>query len=112
MIKIERKDNINIISFSVNKINALITDEIREEINRLFENPFSKVIIDLKGVEYIDSSGFSCFLSILRTAKNNYSILKFTNPEPRVMELFQTLHLHTVFEIYNDLDTCIGSLRQ
>ncbi|MCJ7446344.1 MAG: STAS domain-containing protein [Bacteroidales bacterium] len=111
MIKIERKDKIDIISFSVDKIDALITDEIREEINKVFENSFSKVIINLSGVEYIDSSGFSCFLSILRTAKNSYSILKFANPEPRVMELFQTLHLHTVFEIYHDLEVCIGSLR-
>jgi anti-sigma B factor antagonist len=111
MIKIEKKDKIDIISFSVDKIDALITDEIRELINKVFENSLSKVIINLQGVEYIDSSGFSCFLSILRTAKNNYSILKFTNPEPRVMELFQTLHLHTVFEIYHDLESCIDSFR-
>jgi anti-sigma B factor antagonist len=111
MIKIEKKDKIDIISFSVDKIDALITDEIRELINKVFENSLSKVIINLQGVVYIDSSGFSCFLSILRTAKNNYSILKFTNPEPRVMELFQTLHLHTVFEIYHDLESCIDSFR-
>jgi len=112
MIRIERKDKIDIISFTVDKINALITDEIRENIDRLFNNSFSKVIIDLKGVEYIDSSGFSCFLSILRTSRNSYGILKFANPEPRVMELLQTLHLHTVFEIFHDLDTCIASFRQ
>ena len=112
MIKIERKDKIDIISFSVDKIDALITDEIREIINKVFDNSFSKVIINLQGVQYIDSSGFSCFLSILRTAKNNYSILKFTNPEPRVMQLFQTLHLHTVFEIYHDLEVCMDSFQQ
>jgi len=111
MIKIEKKDKIDIISFSVDKIDALITDEIRDLINKVFENSFSKVIINLQGVEYIDSSGFSCFLSILRTAKNNYGILKFTSPEPRVMELFQTLHLHTVFEIHHDLESCIDSFR-
>ena len=111
MINIEKKDKIDIISFSVNKINALITDEIREGINKVFDNSNSKVIIDLKGVEYIDSSGFGCFLSVMRTARNNYGVLKFANPEPRVMELFQTLHLHTVFQIYDDIDTCIRSFR-
>ena len=30
MINIEKKDKIDIISFTVNKINALIVDEIRE----------------------------------------------------------------------------------
>jgi len=111
MINIEKKDKIDVISFNVNKINALITDEIRESINKVFDNSNSKVIIDLKGVEYIDSSGFGCFLSIMRAARNNYGILKFANPEPGVMELFRTLHLHTVFQIYDDLDTCLRSLR-
>jgi len=111
MINIEKKDKIDIISFSVNKINALITDEIRDGINKVFDTSNSKVIIDLKGVEYIDSSGFGCFLSVMKTARNNYGVLKFANPEPRVMELFQTLHLHTVFQIYNDIDTCIRSFK-
>ena len=111
MINIEKRDKIDIISFNVNKIDAMITDDIRERINKVFDNSNSKVIIDLKGVEYIDSSGFGCFLSVMRTARNSYGVLKFVNPEPRIMELFQTLHLHTVFQIYDDLDTCIRSLR-
>ncbi len=64
MINIEKKDKIDIISFTVNKINALIVDEIRETVLKVFENSNSKVIIDLKGVEYVDSSGFGCFLSV------------------------------------------------
>jgi anti-anti-sigma factor len=111
MINIEKKDKIDIISFSVNKINALITDEIRDGINKVFDNSNSKVIIDLKGVEYIDSSGFGCFLSVMKAARSNYGVLKFVNPEPGVMELFQTLHLHTVFQIYDDIDICIRSFR-
>jgi anti-anti-sigma factor len=111
MINIERRDKIDIITFSVDKINALITDEIRQEINKVFENGTTKVIIDLKGVQYIDSSGFGCLLSCLKTAKNNYCILKFANPESQVMEVLKTLNLHTVFDIYDDIDVCVRSLR-
>ena len=109
MINTEKKDKIDIVSFSVNKINALITDDIREEINRLSSTSNSKIIVNLKGVEYIDSSGFSCFLSAMRSVRNNYGIIKFANPDPRVMELFNLLHLNTVFQIYDDLDNCIRS---
>ena len=111
MISIEKRDKIDVISFNVNKIDALISDNIRESISKVFDNPNSKVVIDLRGVEYIDSSGFGCFLSVMRTARNNYGILKFVNPEPRIMELFRTLQLHTVFQIYEDLDACLSTLR-
>lgn len=111
MVNIEKKDKIDIISFSLDKINALVTDEIRESISRVFENSNARVIIDLSGVKYIDSSGFGCFIAVMKTARNNYGILKFAKPEPVIMDLFQTLHLHTIFEIYEDLDTCIRSFR-
>jgi anti-sigma B factor antagonist len=111
MINFEKKNNIDIISFTINKINALITDEIRECINKIFDHSGSKVIIDLQGVEYIDSSGFGCFLSAMRSARNNYSILKFANPEPHVLELFHSLRLQTVFQIYDDIDTCMRSFK-
>jgi anti-sigma B factor antagonist len=109
MINIERRDQIDIVTFNTNKINALISDEIRDEISRVFNNPNSLLIIDLKGVEYIDSSGFGCFLSIMKTARSNYGTLKFVNPDPHLMDLFHTLHLHTVFDIYNNFDECIRS---
>lgn len=111
MINIEKRGKIEIITFTIDKINALITDEIRDMINKVFENGNSKVIIDLSGVNYIDSSGFGCLLSIMKTARNNYGILKFVNPEPSVMQVLQTLNLHTVFEIYDDLDVCLRTMR-
>jgi anti-anti-sigma factor len=111
MISIEKRDKIDIVTFSVNKINALITDEIKQEIGKLFGNGTSKIILDLRGVEYMDSSGFGCLLSILKNARNNYCMLKLANPEPAVMQVLHTLHLHTVFEIYDDLDACIRSMK-
>jgi anti-anti-sigma factor len=111
MINIEKKGKIDIISFSANKLNATTIDEIKEGMSQVFTNPHSKVAIDLKGVEYIDSSGFAFFLSLHKAAKNNYGLLKFVHPEQRVMELFNTLHLHTVFEIFDDMDECINSFK-
>jgi anti-sigma B factor antagonist len=111
MVVFEKRGNTDIVTFSVNKINALIADEIREKIAKLFEQHHAKVIIDLKGVQYIDSSGFGCFLSILRIARNNYGALKIANPEPAVKLLFETLHLHTVFEMCYDMEDCLRSFR-
>jgi anti-sigma B factor antagonist len=109
MIRTEEKGKIEIITFSVSNINALVTEKIKEEIINVISNSNPRVIINLVGVEYIDSSGFGCFLSIMRAAKNSYGILKFANPGPGVREMFETLHLHTVFQIYDNVDSCIRS---
>jgi anti-anti-sigma factor len=111
MVSFEKRGNTDIVSFTVTRINALIADDIRETISKLFEQPNAKVIIDLKGVEYIDSSGFGCFLSILRIARNNYGAIKIANPEPSVRLLFETLHLHTVFDLCPTMEDCLRSFR-
>jgi len=111
MINIEKRDKVDIINFTIDRINALITDELRDEVNKVFENGNAKVVLDLQGVRYIDSSGFGCLLSIMRSAKNNYSILKIANPAPEVLQVIRTLHLHTVFDIYDDLDECVRAFR-
>lgn len=110
MINIERIDKIDVVSFTISRINALITDEIVEALMKIFENNTnSKVIINLQGVGYIDSSGFGCFLTVMKAARNTYSTLKFANPEPGVMELFETLQLKSVFQIYQSMDSCLRS---
>jgi anti-anti-sigma factor len=111
MISVEKTGRIDIVSFSVNKINALVSEEITAEISRVFEASGSKVIIDLNGVEYIDSSGFGCLLSLMRTAKNRYGQLKLARPEPAIRKLLSALYLDTVFQVYEDIDTCLGSFR-
>lgn len=110
MINIEKRNKVDIVTFPGNIINALTAESIKDEISKIFETSNSRLIIDLKGVEYIDSSGFGCFLSIMKAARNNYGVLKFANPEPRIRELFNVLHLQTVFDISDNLDDCIKSL--
>ena len=111
MINIEKKDKINIVTFKTDTINALITDEIRDQIIKIFEASNAKVIIDLSGVRYIDSMGFASFLSIRKTARNNFGTLKFVNPSPSVMEVLRILHLNTELDIYEDLDECIRDMK-
>jgi anti-anti-sigma factor len=111
MVNIERRDNIEVVTFTVNRINALVADEIKDQIVKLFEIANTKVVIDLKGVEYIDSSGFGCFLSSFKAARNNYGTIKFASPEPSVKALFETLNLHTIFEIFSDTESCLRSFR-
>ncbi len=110
MLIIEKIDNIEVAKFEdVQKFNALITEKVKEELAQLFQKPNTKLILDLEGVKYIDSSGFGVFLSVMKMANNNYGFFKLCNIAPEVMELFKLLQLHNIFDIYEDLNDCIKS---
>ena len=66
---------------------------------------------NLQGITFIDSSGFGVMLSALKAASNNYGQFKICNVNGDVMELFKLLQLHHIFEIYDELDTCLKSFK-
>jgi len=109
MVGIEKEGIIDIVTFNVEKINALNIEEIKGRIVKTLESSNSRLLINLSGVEYIDSSGFGCFLFLMKVARNNYGILKFCSLSKSVMTVFEALHLHSVFEIYPDKETGIKS---
>jgi anti-sigma B factor antagonist len=87
----------------------LISEPVKELLLDYFNKPNTRLVFDLKGVTFIDSSGFGVFLSAMKAANNNYGQFKICNVNPEVMELFKLLQLHHVFELYDELDTCLES---
>jgi len=112
MLKVEMINNIYVVQFeNINRFNALITEPVKEQLNNLFNKSGTKLILNLEGITFIDSSGFGVFLSVMKTANINFGHFKICNISREVMELFKLLQLQNVFEIYNSLDDCIKSYK-
>jgi anti-sigma B factor antagonist len=110
MLKTETVNGIIVVRFdNVNRFNALIADPVKEQLKGYFNKSGSKLILNLEGIDFVDSTGFGVFLSIMKTANNNYGFFKICNITTEVMELFKLLQLHNVFEIYSTLEDCIKS---
>ncbi len=112
MLKIEYINDVTVVSFKdIIRFNALITEQVKEELKALFLSPHTKLVLDLTGIQFIDSSGFGVFLSVMKTANNNYGYFKISNINEGVMELFKLLQLHNVFEIYNKREDALKSFK-
>ncbi len=110
MLNHEQKNGIDILSFKdLNKLNILIAQSLKEEVPQYLTKPNTKLILDIKGIQSVDSSGFGALLSILRNAKNNDSELKLCNISDEVLELVKLLQLHNVFDIYKSVDEAINA---
>lgn len=110
MLKIEKINNITVVRFNnIDRFNALITEPVKEDLKSFYNTPGTRLILNLEGIKYIDSSGFGVFLSLLKTATNNKGIFKICGISNEVMELFKLLQLHNVFTLYTNLDECLDS---
>ncbi len=94
------------------RLNAMITEPVKVSLLDFFNKPNTNLVFDLQGITFIDSSGFGVFLSCMKAANNNYGQFKICNVNSDVMELFKLLQLHHIFEIYDELDSCLKSFNQ
>ncbi len=109
MLKITEENGIQVASFdNHDRFNAVIYQEVKEQLNSMLA-PKSKLILNLDGVKFVDSSGFGAMLSVFKTARSNDSLFKICGINPEVLELVKLMKLHNVFEIHDTLADCVAS---
>ena len=80
-----------------------------KRIRDLVDRGFVKVVLDLGGVTYIDSSGVGMLVAKLKTLKEKGGDMKLANLNPRAESLFGMLKLFIVFERFEDEAAAVRS---
>jgi anti-sigma B factor antagonist len=74
--------------------------------------PGAKVIFDLSGLRFIDSSGLGALLSCLRQLNGVGGDLKLCGTSKPVRALFELVRMHRVFELCNTSEDAIRAFEQ
>lgn len=86
---------------------AMLRDTIRKLIA---EN--KRIVLNLGGVNYIDSGGLGTLVSLYTTARTSGGAIKLANLTQRVGDLLQVTKLVTVFEVFSSEEQAIESFRK
>lgn len=112
MLKINAIGDVTEVKFdNIQKLNVLVSESIKTGLQKLFERSNAKVLINMEGIYFLDSSGFAAFLSVYKTAGKNNGQIIFCNLSNSALDLFKVLQLHTVFKIINDHDEAMNSFK-
>ena len=71
--------------------------------------PAPRVIIDLSGVEFCDSTGMNVLLSCLRQVQERGGELALAAPRPAIKKILQVTGLDSVFTIVNEPSAVAGN---
>jgi anti-sigma B factor antagonist len=82
---------------------------LREMVGNLVESGKKKIVLNLGEVTYMDSSGLGELVKTHTTIRNLQGEVKLVNLSKRVEELLQMTKLSSVFDIYEDEASAIGS---
>jgi anti-sigma B factor antagonist len=86
---------------------AILRDTVRKLI--LEQN---RIVLNLGGVNYIDSGGLGTLVSLYTTAHNSGGAVKLANLTQRVGDLLHVTKLVTIFEVYESIERAVESFRK
>lgn len=91
------------------RLDAHNSDELKDRLLKLLENGERRLVVDLKAVRFIDSSGLGALLSGYKNAGLRHASLILAGLQPRVQAMFELTRLNRVFEIYADVGEAVGT---
>lgn len=81
------------------RINSMISEMVKKEIIDFIEKSGKQVVLDLNGVSFIDSQGFSTLKAIAELAKANEKLFSLANLSDDVIELVDLVGMKESFAI-------------
>lgn len=68
-----------------------------------------QVVLDMSGIEFIDSAGLGSLISSLRQILAKSGDLKLASPTTRVQVLLEVTRLDRVFQIFQNLEEAVAA---
>ncbi len=81
---------------------------MRDVINDLMGKGNKKILLNLVGVNYIDSSGIGVLVSSFSTVRSQGGQLKMVNLSKRIHDLLQITKVYSLFDVKDDEAAAVG----
>lgn len=108
-LKTESLNGVVLVFVKEERLDANNSEDFKLKLNSLFENGSKDLIVDLKEVRFIDSSGLGVLVSGFKNASTRQGSIKLSGLQTQVKSMFELTRLHRVFDIYTTADEAMES---
>ena len=94
------------------EIHVTTAPRFAEQLTTAIESGKTAIVLDMSGVEFIDSTGLTVLLNGLRLIGQRDGRLALVCTNPTVLRLFQITNLDSTFDIFDDRPPAIAHVTQ
>lgn len=81
-------------------IDFLSAGPLRDQLHTALKTSAPRLVLDLEGVTFVDSTGLALFVSVQRRARAAGGWLRLANPPPQLHRVLRTTNLYHHLEVY------------
>ncbi len=109
---LDKKEKYAVLKLHEQKLNTLISAELKSELLILNSQGFIHIVLDLSDTQYCDSSGLSAILvgnRICRNANGNFIVTEISDPVKKLINISQ---LDSVLTIVPKIDEALAQINK
>lgn len=81
--------------------------DAKNKVSELIESGKKYLVMDLTGIQYVDSSGLGFFIGTLKKLRDKSGDMKLINLNNYIHGIFKLIHLHYIIEVCESLDEAL-----
>jgi anti-sigma B factor antagonist len=110
-IDVANEDGTTIVRPATDRLDIEVAAEFRSTLLSLIDQGHRQLVVDLKDVTFIDSSGLGALVSALKTLKRGSGSgdVRLARVQPPVVSLLEIIRLNRVFTSYPSVEHAIQS---
>jgi anti-sigma B factor antagonist len=106
-IKTTEKYEAVVIELKGNVMGGDDTKEFNELLHKLIDQGKTRIVVDVGGVKFMNSSGLGMLIGGLTTVKKANGVFKLANVTDKIESLLIITKLITIFETYDSVDKAV-----
>jgi anti-sigma B factor antagonist len=95
----EQHDDLLVISTKDSRIDAAVAIQFKEQMRELIRNAPGRVLLDLSGVAFLDSSGLGAMVAVMKLLGPGRT-LELCGLTPAVEKVFRLTRMDSIFTIH------------
>ena len=108
-INVRKQDDITILDLLGTLVLGEAVVTFRDQIQELVGAGVKRVVVNLTGVQFVDSSGIGAMVGAHTSLEISGGVCKFCSPLPRVVQTLKLTHMLEVFDIHEMESSAVAS---
>jgi anti-sigma B factor antagonist len=107
-LEVEEKDGAAVLSVK-GEVDVATAPRLREELIGLVTKGHQHIVVDLEGVEFLDSTGLGVLVGALKRVRTHGGELHLVCTSSRVLKVFEITSLTQVFPIHASVGEAVAA---
>jgi len=111
-VTITQQEDVTIVALEGNLMGGPDATSLNSRIHELIEQGNNRIVIDLSGVEFMNSSGLGLLLGTTSAVRNAGGVLTIANASAKVETIIKIAKLGAILRTHPSLDDAIAHVKK